>query len=229
MKKLYLVILIVLGIFLSSCSGESEGPVGINFESYINYDFEKATFNNTPEYDIIHGLHNYQLEFELLYSNAKSHDLLEKDLSETEINAFNALFTKLEGLNTHDEALFILSSSDFKTLLEGKGVEVTAFDIFTFNAIKNVFDTLNGQVRGVTKVTYLEKLLDLEIDSEDIEGLSLLQELISEIQHYQGYTEFRNLTFDEFLEYVDQQLNYVPSEVNIIKLEEAYIIIDLIE
>ena len=223
MRKLMLLFLVILIAVLSSCgsNGEMDGDY-VFFESRITYDFEKATFNNAPNDFFLGETHDYESEFYLMYSIAKSSGDLEQDLTENEQTAFDNFFQKLELLDQHNNNIFVLDSSELKDLFEANSLEIEAIDIFTFNAIKNLFDTLSDNYYSITKTEFLELILDRSLTEIEQESIVYLYDINNEIYE----DNILLYSYDDLVVLIENTYNKILSTEELNKLEIAYNIYD---
>ena len=209
MKKYLLILLVFLVTILSACSAEADHYEELNFQSELVFNFETGTFNNTPDDFFMNGIYDYQKEFYLLYSIAKSKGIVTEDLTENEVTAFNNFFEKLEILNKHNTEIFILDSTRLKELFEANSIEVEAIDIFTFNAIKNVFDTINTEQFHITKRVLIELIIERELTIIEVEAINYFYDLSSEMYN------------DNLLDYsLEEVINLIENHFGSLTLED---------
>lgn len=223
MKKILLLSLVFLTSILSACSSMDEGnEPQIIFDESITYNYDTGSFNNTYPEDLLYGINDYKLEFYQVYKMARNEKIITEDLTVSEITAFDLFFQKLEILDKHDSNIFILDSNEIKELFEANNIEIKAIDIFTFNSIKSIFDTIKSQSYSIPKVQFLEVVLDrslTNIEVSAIQDIYVLQNMI--YNDYFGEISF-NLTFDDYMTEVEKITGNTIDETDRNTYETAY-------
>lgn len=221
MKKILLFMFVLLTTVLSACSASEDiNQDLIEFDDYISYSYEKASFNNTSPRDILYGVHDYKLEFNALYNGAQNKAFITKELSDQEELSYNKFFEKLELLDKHTDAIFELDSTELKALFEANNIEVEAIDIFAFNAIKNTFDTLKDEQIRISKQDFIEIILERDLTDEEASSIEYLYHLHNEV-YYERYEELELLL--DVVEYIQSIENLLGRELTDTQKEDIEI------
>jgi len=224
------MLLILLTSFLSACSASEElNQDLIEFDEYLSYNYEIASFNNTSTQDLVHGVYDYSLEFHALYETARNQGFISRDLSAQEELSYNNFFTKLETLERHSDEIFNLDSTELKSLFEANSIEVEAIDIFAFNAIKNLFDTLKDEQINIKKQDFIEIILMRDLTDIESSSIAYLYDLHNEV-----YNEFyEDLIFvddvEEYILSIENSLGKSLSVSEIESIQTAHSLISLIK
>lgn len=223
MKKIMVLMLVFLVTLLSSCGAESDMDVPqMVFYEQIQYSYATGSFNNTQPEDIFYGIHDYQKEFYKFYELARNSNDISKDLTVSEIAAYDLFFEKLELLDKHEVTIFEMDSNELKELFEANNIVIEAIDIFTFNSIKSVFDTVNDQYYRVTKQEFLEIILERNLTDDEVTSLEEIHEINNDLSN--EYYEFVSLDL-EFIDYIaafENITGYTINETQKQQIELAY-------
>lgn len=228
MKKRILLLLVVLTTLLSSCAAK-EGNLDVpqmDLNDYLQYNFDTATYNNTHEYDLIFGIHNYKTEFYHMYNKAIEQGYLTEDLSETQIDSFDSFFAKLEEINQHDLSIFEMDAKELQSLFAANNVELEVMDVFTFKSIKEVFASLQDQTIKITRLDYIETLLTRPLTKEERISFEKYHSLINEIFESASEPLYLGITLDEFKETAKNVIYRDPTDEELAEVEIAYNILE---
>ena len=122
------------------------------------------------------------------------------------------------------------SSQEFLDFSETSQIELSLGDIVTFNALKNLIPDIETALEtnssAIEKITYIERLLNRSLTTEEIEALDFLQTNYTDLYYYdyRGF-DFKTKILDDLLFEFETKLSYVPTESELTKLETAYDII----
>lgn len=216
MKKTLLLVLISLVVLLSSCMSDEGiddidpmGPMDPTqpiTEISFTYDFGRGSFNPVHRNHMLYSLRDYQEEFYKMYEQAKSLGYTSYELTDNEIESFDMLFNKLNELGQYEMSLFSFEASYLVELFEQKSIDVTAFDVFTFNRIKELFQEISYKEISISQTVFISIFTESE---NEINGVSQLIDFQTEI-----YLEpFMDYEFDELITLIET--------VNDIQIDEA--------
>lgn len=225
MKRYLIFLLLLLTSLLSACGAQEEEPSfvkSLELSKMMIYDYETGSFNKSDSDEYLYGVHSYQKEFYTLYDTAKSLGYIDKDLTENERTAYNNFFVKLENMSLHTTTIFTMESNDLRALFEANNEEIEAIDIFTFNSIKNVFDTLNGKQISITNRDFLEMIYERDLTSIEINSLEYFYNIMNEY-YYQTNEVFQlEDTLQDTLNNLESFEGKTKAEDERIKIETAY-------
>lgn len=234
MKRILMIILVVFTLFLSSCASYDAEPqdyiIDPSFKDEITYNYNKMSFNDTPDYDILYGVTNSYYDFVLIHNN-----VMETDLTAEEVTAYEPLFDVFDEIiiETNKSLPDIMESSSniFLEDSENSGITLRLEDIVAFNAFKEKFNEVQLAYRNssfrITKLNYVEYLLDDKIDSYEEAALEFLQDKYLDYYEVSNFSSinFETRTLEEILSSFEQVIGFVPTEAELLQLETAYEII----
>lgn len=226
MKKILTICLLAFVLLLTSCAAESDmmepqDPMG-NINDDLYYNYYNGTFNNTVSSSILYGVHDYQIEFTYMYQILVS-KYNYPVLTENQTNAYNSFLKKLESLDMHNHSLFTMDSDELKNLFNAVDTELTALDIFSFIAIKELFDELYIYRIEIDTIDYLELFKEESYSAQEREDIA------NTLEFYNDYLLGSTLSYDIIIETITNlELERTDEELN--QLERGVtLIIEIIE
>ena len=235
MKKLIGLLLVGILVLLSGCAASEDitnEPSAVIYEN-LYYSWSSMSYTNTPDYDIFYQVEDSYEDFIILHEK-----IMEDDLTSKEKVAYKQVFDiidQAEELSTYNYSQIIdFSSKEFNDLCETKSITLTLVDVVTFNDIKELISeiktALNTKSSSISKLSYIEKRLDITLSSDETQALVLLQDKYSELFHYSSYDSFNFKTkaLEDLLLDFENNISYTPSDNELIELEIAYDILQLL-
>jgi hypothetical protein len=229
MKKiLFTLLLVTVTTLLYSCASNDYFPNENEPSIYddLTYDFETLTFTNTTAFDILYHVGNPSEDFIILHQ-----ELLNKTLTDTQKSVYQHLLINLEDLSksTQQSLSTILkySSSELNVALEQADITVTLDDIVAFNELKSFLDEIklsSNQTLSISKTTYIELRLTLDLNQEDLNNLDFLQKQYIELIDYEPTFLIKENSFDDMILILENIAN-IYSDDEILSLEHAFQII----
>ena len=185
MKKIVVFLLLLTTVLLSSCAADqSMDPMmdnpeeSVTVDTLLVYRFDKGTFNSFSTDHYLNHLKNYKLEFFLMYNIALESNYTSYELTQDELNSFNQFFDKIHDLIYLNEEIFTMDSTSLLTLVNEQNIELNAFDLFTFNRIKEIMSEFRYLEISIT----VEQLIKLFSTDEDIySGVTLIMGISQEL------------------------------------------------
>lgn len=231
MKKIFLISILLLIVLLSGCASpdQEEDTEKYTFNSVLPYNSSSLTFTKTSRGDMLYSSGSPSTDYVIMLNE-------DNELSQTERDAYVSLFVIIEviaegQMNFSYISLLSYTSQEFSDLASNAGIELTVSDIIMFNTLKTSLEELmlSSHLTVITRQEYIEIRLDRDLTLDEISGLSLLQEKISEMQVYENeYFNFETETFETLLLQLENTITFVPTEVEETNLLLAFNIVKLL-
>ena len=235
MKKLIGLFLVAILVLLSGCSASDDvidEPTAVIHEN-LYYSLGSMSYTNTPDYDILYQVDDTYEDFVILHEK-----IMNTDLTQGEKTAYEQvldIIDQVEKLSPFSYSQIIdFSSKEFNDLCESKSIILSLVDVVTFNALKELFSemriVLNTKSSSIAKLSYIEIRLDVTLSTEEIESLDLLQNRYSELFSYDSnYSfDFKTKSLEDLLLDFESNIEYIPSDNELLELEIAYDILQLL-
>lgn len=217
MKKLFVLSLIILMIFV----GCSSSTMMENLSIYDNttYSYEDLSFIDKNQDDVLYYIYNDFQDFLVMVEVAKTKDLISDIPSDLEM-IVNTLSVLSEKSGESFRSLVEKTSAELNTLAINNSLSLTVDDIVGFNNLKTFLLSLTGRTT-ISKITYIELLLDRELSNEEKSGLNLLQDEYINIRRNDYYFSLTDLDYPGF-ELVLIDNNPEISDTNLDLIEIGY-------
>ncbi|MFK5882949.1 MAG: hypothetical protein QM489_01265 [Candidatus Izemoplasma sp.] len=227
MKKLLLSFMVGIIVVLSSCSADMDGiDDEPSIYGFLKYDFNSMTYTNTPDTDILYQVDNTYNDFIIVLDRELSTPLTQVE-KEAFMSLFNIIDQLVESTNLKQSDVLELSSSDFNTQLTNNSITLSVADLITFNSYKLIIEELKTAVNQndihISKFDYIEETLEIHLNNDETDALDLLQSRYEELFNttYQPF-DFKNSSLNDLLVAFDEDLDYTPTDGELIRLEIAY-------
>ncbi len=219
MKKLFILSFIILMIFVG-CSASTDMEVQSIYDN-TTYSYETLSFINKNQEDILYYIYDDFQDFPVMVDVAVTNEIITEVPSDLD-NILDTLATLSESSGESFRSLIERTSAEFNTLAINNSLSLTVDDIVGFNNLKTFLVSLIGRTT-ISKITYLELLLDRELSDEEKLGLNLLQNEYSNIRKYDYYFSLTDLDYADF-ELVLMENNPEISEANLDLIEIGYLV-----
>ena len=231
MKKLLLLFTMSIIVLLAGCMADSVEPEvqEVSIHDKIIYSTSGMSYKYSSESDILYQVDQRYFDFVVINEN-----VLQYNLSSDEQRAYEQLFDIMDNLTASSSfsyrSIDNYSSQDFKDFSDSSQIELTLDDIVTFNALKNLIPDIETSLETtsseITKIAYIEKLLDRTLSVEEITALDFMQTNYTELYYYDYHGfDFKTKTLNDLLFEFETKMSYVPTESEIAQLQIAYDIV----
>ncbi len=219
MKKLFILSIIILMIFVG-CSASTDMAV-LSIYDNTTYSYESLSFIDKNQEDILYYIYDDFRDFPVMVEVAVSNELVTDVPSDLD-NILDTLATLSESSGESFRSLIEKTSAEFNILAINNSLSLTVDDIVGFNNLKTFLVSLTGRT-AISKITYLELLLDRELSDEEKSGLSLLQNEYSNIRKYDYYFSLTDVDYTDF-ELIVMENNPEISDANLDLIEIGYLV-----
>ncbi|AUD63849.1 hypothetical protein BK010_09700 [Tenericutes bacterium MO-XQ] len=231
MKKLYLIIILIITVFVMvGCSAMEEEPYNDLPHVYGNlyYDYETMTYNSIHSSDIFYNIGDVKEDFIILHQEMEG-----ISYTSNEIDVYHAFFDKLlllaDATGQSVGVIMNYNSSDFKTALETHSIEVTLNDVVTFNDVKSALETYKSQNNNpsIRKIDYISYILDQELTNEDRDHLQFLQDEYLELVDRNIVLDLKTISYENLILSLEST-GKTYTEIQLVSLKSAYDLLNLI-
>lgn len=232
MKKYLFLMLVVFVTLLSACAAQmdpdedydpSDKEYGSSLTTYMVFQWGSLTYAPSNPSDILYGYTSP--EYDYLYVISE-----EESFTEQKYDAYQSTFIKLVELDYRVGTFSLINldqytTDDIKELAEANDLEISAYDIFTVNAIQDDFTNyqLTNYYSRISKIEYIEQRLDTELSEEEIASLIYLQDVMNDLIYANEEIMFYNITtFEQLLNHLERDISMVPNIDEKLLLEQAF-------
>lgn len=222
MRKLKSVIIMILTVFfIYGCASQMPYDDEPNLYGDLTYDFNKMTFTETLDYDIMYHLGNPMDDFVILHQ-----EILGISLTENEFVKYQNLFDlliELSVLTNQDIGLFLsYSSTDLKNTLDNHDLVLTLDTIVTFNGLKIIINDLkqSKNILKIKTIDYIKARISSDLSESQIQGLEILQAYQKDVLYHNASFKLYTASLDDLI-VIYETLGFIPTDLEKQAIDDA--------
>lgn len=229
MRKIKIICAMAIMLLLVGCASMDVITDDTNVYGNIEYNWSTMIFTDIDQADIFYQTGNSFVDFVILHQQ-----VMEEPFIPAEGIAYLQLFTIMNQVIENSAVNYSMisgyTSAELKNVCNTYSIAITLADIITFNAYKSLIieikDTIGDNRFVISKLNYLELRLNRSLTNDEISSLVLLQEKFLDLNQHYVFVPLLEHSFDDLLLAFQNQIFYVPTEQELIKLEVAYHLIN---